>query len=77
MNNLGYAVPDHDRLIEIEIKLTQQEDLVHELNRQVYAQQRQIAELRALCTSLAKRLGQMAADSDGPEPYAEERPPHY
>ena len=68
---------DQDRLIEIEIKLTQQEDLVHALNGQVYAQQKQIAELRALCTGLARRLAQVAGDGGGADAYAEERPPHY
>jgi len=64
-----------ERLTEIEIKLTGQEDLVMALNDRVYEQQRQIDELRALCTALAQRL---AKGPDGAaDPYAEERPPHY
>ncbi|NYT82252.1 SlyX family protein [Alcaligenaceae bacterium] len=65
------------RLIEIEIKLTAQEDLVQELNRQVYLQQRQVDELRALCTALVKRLEQAGQDGGGADPYAHEKPPHY
>ncbi|MBB5214821.1 SlyX family protein [Parapusillimonas granuli] len=64
------------RLVEIEIKLTAQEDLVQELNRQVYLQQRQIDELRALCTALVKRLEQ-ARHEGGADPYTPEKPPHY
>ncbi|MGB6103164.1 MAG: SlyX family protein [Pusillimonas sp.] len=65
------------RLVEIEIKLTAQEDLVQELNTLVYQQQRQIDELRALCTALVKRLGDAGSDDSGASPYAHERPPHY
>ncbi len=63
------------RLTEIEIKLTDHEDLVLALNDRVYAQQKQIDELRALCMALVKRLGD--SPDSGADPYAEERPPHY
>ncbi len=66
-----------ERLIDIELKLTAQEDLVLELNRQVYEQQKQIDELRALCTALVKRLGEAASEGGGADPYAVEKPPHY
>jgi SlyX protein len=65
-----------ERLIDIELKLTAQEDLVLELNQRVYEQQKQIDELRALCTALVKRLGEAASDG-GTDPYAVEKPPHY
>lgn len=66
-----------ERLIDIELKLTAQEDLVLELNRLVYEQQKQIDELRALCTALVKRLGEAAGEGGGADPYAVEKPPHY
>lgn len=66
-----------ERLVRIELKLTAQEDLVQELNLLVYQQQKQIDELRAICTALAKRLGQAENDGGGSDPYAVERPPHY
>lgn len=66
-----------ERLIDIELKLTAQEDLVLELDRQVYEQQKQIDELRALCTALVKRLGEAASEGGGADPYAVEKPPHY
>ncbi|MDS1139357.1 SlyX family protein [Pusillimonas sp. SM2304] len=65
------------RLVDIEIKLTDQEDLVQELNQLVYQQQKQIDELRALCTALVKRLGETAGGDAGADPYAHEKPPHY
>lgn len=61
------------RLIDIELKLTSQEDLTQTLSRQVYEQQKQIADLRALCAVLVRRLD----ESDGADPYAAEKPPHY
>lgn len=64
------------RLIDIEIKLTAQEDLVHQLNAAVYEQQKQIDELRALCTALVKRMGDASAES-GADHYTQEKPPHY
>lgn len=65
-----------ERFIKIEIKLTSQEDLLQELNDLVYRQQKQIDELRALCTELVKQLGDAAGD--GGEPYTgDQRPPHY
>ena len=70
------AVGMEERLIDIELKLTAQEDLVLELNQRVYEQQKQIDELRALCTALVKRLGE-AAHEGGADPYAVEKPPHY
>ena len=65
------------RLVDIEIKLTTQEDLVQGLNDQVYQQQKQIDELRALCTALIKRLEEAASDGGGADPYTPEKPPHY
>lgn len=66
-----------DRLVDIELKLTAQEDLLQALNEQVAVQQKEIAALRALCTALARRVGDMARDGGGADAYAEERPPHY
>lgn len=70
-----------ERLIDIEIKLTSQDDLTQELNRMVYQQQKQIDELRMLCTALVKRLGEAGGDqaeSDSSSGFpVHERPPHY
>lgn len=65
-----------DRLVDIEIKLARQDDLLDELNRTVYQQQKKIDELEALCAALARRIKDMreAAAERGP---ANEKPPHY
>lgn len=67
------AVAIEERLIDIELKITAQEDLTQALSQQVYRQQKQIDELRALCGMLVRRL----EDANGPDPYAQEKPPHY
>ncbi len=67
---------NEDRLVDIEIKLTRQEDLVEVLNKTVYRQQKKLDELEALCAALARRLKELA--SGGSEQgAANERPPHY
>ena len=63
------------RFIDIEIKLTAQEDLTQQLNDLVYEQQKQIQELQALYKALVQRLSD--SDAPAPDPYAQERPPHY
>lgn len=65
-----------ERLIEIEIKLSRQEDMVDALSQTVYLQQKKIDELESLCAALARRLKEwqgMASDA-GP---INEKPPHY
>lgn len=63
------------RLIEIEIKLTRQEDLLEELNTLVYRQQQKIDQLETLCAALARLVKEPAGDNGGNS--ANERPPHY
>ncbi len=63
------------RLIEIEIKLTRQEDLLEALNQMVYSQQKKIDELQALCAALAGHIRDRAADPEARLPH--DRPPHY
>ncbi|MDO8298584.1 SlyX family protein [Lacisediminimonas sp.] len=67
---------NEERLVDIEIKLTRQEDLVDTLNRTVFRQQQKIDELSSLCTALASRIRELQqglSDSGA----ANERPPHY
>lgn len=66
---------NEDCLVDIEIKLTRQEDLVDTLNRTVYEQQKKIDELEALCTALAHRVKDLT-DASQQNPL-NERPPHY
>ena len=67
---------NEDRIVDIEIKLTRQEDLVDALNKIVYEQQKKIAELESLCLALAGRLKEVASGANEAGA-AHERPPHY
>lgn len=65
-----------DRLIEIESKIAFQEDLLQELNKTLYEQQKKIARLEAACNSLidhVKELSEVMAEGGA----INERPPHY
>ena len=64
-----------NRLTEIEIKLTQMEDLVETLNLTVFRQQEQIAHLQQQHQLLSQQLQDMAL-SDPRDPF-DETPPHY
>ncbi len=66
---------DEDRVVDIEIKLTRQEDLVDSLNKMVYEQQKKIDELDALCTALVRRVVDLTASNE--QNPVNERPPHY
>lgn len=65
-----------DRLAEIEIKLTYQEDLVQELNTLVYQQQKRIDHLERLCEALLEQIRTLS-ESAPQRSLRDELPPHY
>lgn len=65
-----------ERLIEIEMKLTRQEDTVDVLNQAVYRQQQKIDELEGLLLAFARRLKE-GDGSSADRNIDNERPPHY
>ena len=65
-----------ERIVNIEAKITFQEDLIEELNKTVYQQQKRLDRLEAACASLARHIESMAEAGNGSTP-ANERPPHY
>ena len=65
-----------ERLIELEIKVTRQEDLLDALNKTIYEQQKKIDNLEKLCIELARRLKEVAASASERLPI-NEKPPHY
>lgn len=67
---------NEERLIEIEIKLTRQEDLVEELNKIVYRQQQRITDLSDVVAALARRLAEAGIQGNEMMPI-NEKPPHY
>jgi len=70
------AIMLEERLLNIETKITFQEDLIEELNKTVYQQQRKLERLEAHCASLANRIQSLSEEGRESAP-ANERPPHY
>lgn len=64
------------RLEKIETKIVFLEDSVQELSNTIYAQQKEIDRLRALCESLAGYVRDLV-QAGGEGPAGNERPPHY
>ena len=66
-----------DRLVNIEIKLTQQEDAVEELNKVICEQQKRVEQLEAICAALidyVKGLSEAVGEGNNAQ---NEAPPHY
>lgn len=61
-----------ERLTDLEIRITHQEDMIDELNKVIYRQQVKISDLEAILKEFAVRL--VDIESDRP---LNERPPHY
>lgn len=66
-----------DRLIDLEIRLSRQDDLVETLNLRIYQQQKKIDELEALCLALVGRVRELASHASQRPTPIDERPPHY
>lgn len=67
-----------ERLIDIEIKLTRQEDLLDSLNQLVYQQQKELDQLRALCAGMGRQILELQARNEGiANSLPHEKPPHY
>ena len=61
-----------ERLIDLEIRITRQEDMIDELNRTVYQQQLKIDNFEAILKEMASRIVEL--ENDNP---LNEKPPHY
>ena len=65
-----------ERFIDLESRLAHQDQMLHELDEALTAQQARLLRLEALCQALTDRV--RALDEVGPDgDPAEERPPHY
>lgn len=65
-----------ERLVNIETKITFQEDLIEELNKTVYQQQQKLDQLEEICRALARHVQALSETGNESRP-ANERPPHY
>jgi SlyX protein len=74
--NFQSRLMNEERLENIEAKITFQEDLIEELNKTVYQQQKKLEQLEAICEALARQIQALAEAGNEGKP-ANERPPHY
>ncbi|MEI6315076.1 MAG: SlyX family protein [Syntrophus sp. (in: bacteria)] len=65
-----------DRLVDIEIKLSYQEETIRELNIVVCRQQKQIDQLEAIYKVFASRFKDLSENIGG-KTLLNEKPPHY
>ena len=65
-----------ERFIDLETRLAHQDQLLHDLNDVVTAQQAKIMQLDELCRSLIERVRSMGEGVSAGDP-SDERPPHY
>lgn len=65
-----------DRLTNIEIKLSHQENTVEELNQVVCQQQKKIDHLEAICEALIRHVKELS-DGAAEQRTTNEAPPHY
>ena len=61
-----------ERFVDLEIRISHQEDMIYELNKLVYQQQVKIDQLEAVLKDMAKRIIELENDRT-----INERPPHY
>ncbi len=70
-------VMNEDRIIELEIKASYQEDLLQSLNQIVSKQQLQIDRLEVTCRLLNERMQNLLTETGNPGEAVHEIPPHY
>ncbi len=61
-----------ERFVDLEIRISHQEDMIDELNKLVYQQQVKIDQLEAVLKDMAKRIIELENDRT-----INERPPRY
>ncbi|MCM1128410.1 MAG: SlyX family protein [Alistipes senegalensis] len=74
MSKKGRGLGMEERLMDLEMRISHQEEAIDVLNRTVYRQQNQIDQLEAALSELARRMVEKAHDRMDP---AHEKPPHY
>ncbi len=67
---------DESRLVNLEIKISHQDQVIEELHQVVYEQQKTIEKLEVLLNGLTSRLKE-ALEGEGSEIRGNEKPPHY
>jgi len=73
---MDHPHPTDERLTELEIKASYQEDLLDQLNMTIYRQQQQIDRLVQEIAHLRQQMPEPGS-SGGPRDLRDELPPHY
>ena len=66
-----------ERLVEIETKITFQEQTIKDLNDVLCEQQQEIERLGSICDALVKRFKRLSEFTPGIDAPANEKPTHY
>ena len=66
-----------ERIDELEMRVTFQEDLLNTLNKRLIEQDKDIATLKIQLKHLAEKVTQQQSVQASEAPAADERPPHY
>ncbi|MBN4081963.1 SlyX family protein [Beggiatoa alba] len=72
----GVSIVNENRLIDIETRISYQEDTLQQLNDVVINQQRRISQLEDLIKSLAERYQNLQTTGQTLD-MSDEKPPHY
>ncbi len=64
------------RIVELEVRYTEQQDVIEQLSDAIYEQQRTLEALRARLAAVEKR-GTEGSGADSPADPEADRPPHY
>lgn len=67
---------DESRIVNLEIKVSHQDEVIEELHQVIYQQQKTIDKLETLLSGLTKRLQDVLGNEDA-EIRGHEKPPHY
>lgn len=65
-----------ERFINLEARISHQDQSINELSDEVYRQKRQLEQLEATCHSLLDRVRTLT-EPEGNEDHGTEQPPHY
>lgn len=66
-----------ERITELEIRSSFQDEKLRLLNDALYAQQKELDKLAARLRVTEQRLARLAGASEGEAPASDEQPPHY
>lgn len=65
-----------ERFINLESRITHQDQSIHELSDEIYRQRKQLEQLEATCERLLERIRTLI-EPTGNEDHGSEQPPHY